>query len=276
MKNIMVKKYKLTISVIFVLLIIVFSACSSNSLDTHVDNAPQEYQEEPKIEITSISILSALDPIIFGKFPQTFDEEAVLTITKNDKGYYLGSDLEYYSVVDGKSYRLEDVVWDAYALQSGDILLVSRNILYSARFDDFHDYFEKEARIFMDDAFMFTTEELLRIKVTNVKYEYRLNSSVSFRSKSFFLNLDQLKSIFPNTASIIKTPTDYAARSLETSDTGSASWWIAPEKGKHHYISAKGSISNKNNTYIDTSSDLKIKYSYRGIVPAMIISKESA
>ena len=275
MKAIIKKTTKLTISVLFVLLIIVFSACSSNSLDTYVDNAPQEYQEETKIEITSISILSALDPIIFGKFPQTFDEEAVVTLSKNDKGYYMGNDLEYYSVVDGKCYRVEDVVWNAYALKSGDILLVSRDILYSARFDDFHDYFEREARVFMDNAFMFTTEELLRIKVTNVKYEYRIQSSVYFRTKSFFLNIDQLKSIFPSTASILKEPTDYAAANLETSDYGNASWWIAPEKGKHHYVSATGSISNKNNTFIDTKADSMIQYSYRGIVPAMIISKEA-
>ena len=124
----------------------------------------------------------------------------------------------------------------------------------------------------MDDYFMFTTEELLRIKITNVKYEYRLQSSVSFRTKSFFLNLDQLKSIFPNTESILKTPTDFAASKLETSTSGHSAWWIAPEKGKHHYISAKGSISNKNNTYIDTDADSMIQYANRGVVPAMIIS----
>ena len=273
MKMINLKKYKLTISICIVLLLSVFTACSSNSVNVPDTVESPGDVEETKLEITSISILSALEPILFGKFPQTIDEEAQVTINKNSNGYYAGSNMQYYAQVNGKYYKVEDVLWDAFQLESGDILLVSRNILFSARYDNYHDYFEGERQILQNDGFVFTDEEEARIKSTNVKYEHRIQSSIYYCVQRFLLNFDQLNELYPTTNKVLKKPTDYAAIKLDVNEYGYSSWWLAPNKGKSLYVSDAGVISNKGNTYIDvTESFAYIRYAQRGMVPCMIIS----
>ena len=269
-----VKKYKLTISLIIILVLSVFTACSSNSETMpEIVESPGQV-EESKIEITSISIKSALEPIKFGKFPQTIDEEAQVTLTPNEQGYYVGSNLQYYANVMDKYYKVEDVVWDAYKLESGDILLVSQKILFSARYDDYHDYFETESFIFHTDLFMFTKQEDKRIKKVGIKYEYRIQASISIRTKMFMLNFDQVNEIYPTKNKVLKAPTDFAKEFMTPNDDGFCPWWLAPKSGKSIYITDDGAVSNKGNTYIETGdSTARIGYALRGMVPCMIISE---
>ena len=275
MKTVNLKKYKLTISICIILILSVFTACSSNS-----EIPPQTVEspvgdEEAILEITSISILSALEPILFGKFPQTIDEEAIVTNTKNANGYYQGSMGQSYAKVNGKYYKVEDVLWDAFKLESGDILLVAQNILYSARYDNYHDYFEGERQIFKDDGYVFTDAEEARIQDVNVKYDYRTQSSITFNVRRFFLSYETLQNIYPTTTKVLKKPTDYAAINLQTNESGYASWWLAPRNGKSIYVSEDGAISNKNNTYIEmVDSSAYIRYATRGMVSCLIISAE--
>ena len=273
MKKINASIVKLTISILIILILSAFTACSSNSVDVLETVESPEYVEDSKIEITSISILSALEPIKFGKYPQTIDEEAQVTINKNSQGYFAGSNLNYYAYKNHHYYKVEDVLWDAFELENGNILLVSQDILYTVRYDDYEDYFENEAKIFDFNGFMFTQAEEERIQSTGVKYDFRMQMSVSVSTTMFLLNYEQLTQLYPTTSKVLKNPTDYAAANLDVNEYGNASWWLAPKKGKNIYVSDLGAISNKNNTYIEIDGDFAhIKYAVRGMVPAMIIS----
>ena len=94
MKMINLKKYKLTISICIILLLSVFTACSSNSVNVPDTVESPGDVEETKLEITPISILSSLEPILFVKFTKTSEEEAQVTINKNSNGYYAGSNMK--------------------------------------------------------------------------------------------------------------------------------------------------------------------------------------
>ena len=276
MKKINTSIVKLTISILIILVLSAFTACSSNSEVVPETVESPGYVEDSKIEITSISILSALDPISFGKYPQTIDEEAQVTINKNAQGYYAGSNLNYFARKGNHYYKVEDVVWDAFQLEDGDILLVSQDILYAARYDNYEDYFEFEAKIFDNNGFMFTEAEQAKIRTIGVKYDFRVQMSVSFYTQMFLISYEQLVELYPTTSKVLKNPSDYAAADLEVNEYGNSSWWLAPKKGKNIYVSDLGAISNKSNTYIGVEAgEAHIKYATRGMVPAMIISADS-
>lgn len=265
----------LAVILCFIVLMCTFMACTkpADNVEIEEENKPQEYIEEEDIEISQISITEQIDSITFGKYPQTITPDIHVAIDQDYNGYYLGTDRNLYAPKDGSYYKVEDVVWDAFKLESGDILLVSQKILFTARFDDYHDYFERERQVFDFKGFIFTDEESAKIKYSGVEYGYNVTNSAKFKTRMFFLNIDAIMTSYPSAQKVLKKPTDYCINELEVSEYGYATWWIAPEHGKNYYISLEGTISNKNNTYLGYLGNYpSIRYSVRGIAPAMVIS----
>ncbi len=265
------------IVLILILSISMLFACSTENTERTttktVMSGPIDSTEDSTFNITSISVLDSLEPITFGKYPQTINSSIAVSQDKKSNGYYLGVDKNYYALKKGSYYKVEDIVWDAFRLESGDILLVSQKILYSVRYDDFHDYFDDQMPIIDEKGFIFSEEESAKIKDTKVSYEYSLALRANVTTKMFFLTMDEIQSIYPSASKVLKAGTDYAKINLEVSDYGYSTWWIAPSKGKNYYVSLTGTFSNKSNTTIQTiDGDSKIQYTYRGFVPAMIIS----
>ena len=263
-----------------ILIVCLFSAISLmsctaevNPENTQTELYTQEIHEEVDVECTPISVKSSIGKMSFGKFPQSLKGDVIISKVKAANGYYLGSDSNYYVLKDGHYYLVEDVIWDAYELEDGDILLVSEKVLFSARYDDYVDYFDQEVDVFERGNFLFTEIEESLIK--NVGHEYGKNSIYysRFYDKMMFLDIDQVQLLYPSSKKILKEATSYALPKITNPDGETVSWWIAPKNGRNYYVSTSGTISNKGNTYLDTSETLaKIKYARRGIAPAIIIS----
>ena len=271
---------KLLLSTISILLIVVFSAilfvaCSPRAdIDPEeVDVAQNTYVSQEPIEITPISVLSKMEPVTFGKFPQSLKGDVTVSEKASSDGYYLGSDGKKYYKDGSLYYLLEDIVWDAYELDSGDILLISQKILTAARYDDYHDFFEFEKKVFDTDLFSFTTAETKRIQTIGVEYGTGFSSSTKMKAKLFFINIDTITYFYPTTSKIVKQSTTFAAAKMKSQAGIDADWWLAPSKGRGYYVTNDGVISNKDNTYLDTSGELtRIAYARRGIAPALVIS----
>ena len=274
-------RYTILILLMLVMSIPLLMACNTaeNNLidlpfETHSHN--ETYQQED-IEITPISVHSGIEPIAFGKFPQSLKGDVNVSKVKGTNGYYLGSDGNSYAKIDNQYYVMEDILWDAFLLDSGDILLISRKILWSVRYDDYHDYFEREAQMWEKDLFYYTEEEKALMKKTGIEYSSGYVSSSKHKDNYFLLNVDTLTKFYPTKNKIYKETTTYASKNLKTNKEGRAVWWLAPKLGLGYYVTQDGAISNKNNTYLINSGALsKIAYSYRGVAPAMIISNPNA
>ena len=267
------KVLTLTITIIVLLAVFLFAGCEESVPQERNFSIAQDYATPSNIQVTPISVTNSLGPVTFGKYPQTKSGDVTITSGKLSNGYYLGSDNNYYALLRGAYFKVEDVVWDSYQLDNGDILLISQNILFAARFDDYQDYFEKEREIFDEEGFVFTDEENAKIQTSGIEYSYRMQSSTKFLKRMFLLNVEQVTNIYTSASSVLKTPTDYCKRNLTLSDYGYSDWWIAPEKGRSYYISKQGTISNKDNTYIEvTENYARARYAWRGVAPAMIIS----
>lgn len=266
----------MTISIIIICLLSLSAACCEMDSEEEITNVVTKgYLEQQQIEVTPISVVDSLGQISFGKYPQTINPNANVSTENKYNGYYLGSDNNYYAYRNGAYFKVEEVIWDSYQLENGDILLVSRDILFAARYDDYEDYFESEREIFDEGGFVFSGEEASRVKTTGVEYSYRLQSSVGFSRKLFLLNIDQVTQVYQSASKVVKKPTDYSKKDLSVSDYGNATWWLAPQKGKSYYISQTGSISNKDNTYIEvTDKYARARFAWRGVAPAMIISSK--
>ena len=275
------KKLFLIFPIVLILMLsisMLFACSTENTQRTTTQtimSSPIEADSDTSFTITPISVTDTLDPITFGKYPQTINNSTAISKEKQSNGFYVGADRNYYSLYKGSYYKVEDIVWDAFKLESGDILLVSQKILYTVRYDDFHDYFEKEKDIIDSKNFIFTEEETAKIQKTKVSYDYRIAKKANFTEKMFFLNMDEIQAIYPSAQKVLKEGTDYSKYSLEVSDYGYSTWWIVPSKGKSYYVSLTGTFSNKSNTTIDTiNGDSRIQYTNRGVVPAMIISNK--
>lgn len=270
----------ITIVCIIILLISTFSlmlACSSDNYIVVVDSNNGEgntvFNQEVEIVPTSISITSTLEPITFGKYPQTAVDSAHVATLPESNGYYFSTDKNYYAKKNDIYYRVEDVTWDAFLLDNGDILLISQNILFAARYDDYYDYFEYEREIFDEKGFIFTQEEEARICESGIEYSNKVYSSAKFLTRMFLINSDQLLDTYKYASNVFKKPTDYVKDEIPQSEYGYSAWWLAPTKAKNYYVSYEGTISNKSNTYVTYIGVYPvIKYAVRGIAPAMIIS----
>ncbi len=273
-------RYTILVLLLFVLSIPLFMACGAAEekvetiLETHTH---QEIYVNEDIEITPISVSSGIEPIAFGKFPQSLKGNVIINKAKNKDGYYLGSDGNSYALIDGEYYLMEDILWDAFLLDSGDILLISQKILWSARYDNYHDYFEREAQIWEHGMFLYTEEEKALMQKTGIEYSsgYVMNSK--HKENYILIDINNLTKFYPTKKKIVKEATTYARKNLTVNSEGLASWWLAPKTGLGYYVTQSGAISNKSNTYIQNTGALsKIAYSYRGVAPAMIISNPNA
>ena len=272
------KRFNLIFKILIVFLFSVLSlmGCVGEHSENIEIEEEVEYLEETydfEVETTPISVSSSIGKMVFGKFPQSLKGDVHISKTKSSNGYYLGNDGNYYVLSDGHYYLIEDIIWDAYELESGDILLVSEKILFSAKYDDYVDYFDREADVFERSNFVFTDIEKSLIQSVGLEYGENSLSYTRFYDTMFFLDVEKVQELYPTSNKIVKEPTTYALQNLEVNDDDYSSWWLAPKNSRDYYVSDEGTISSKRNTYLDTSELIaRIKYAYRGIAPAIIIS----
>ena len=276
MKNLL----KITISILVIVLfsMILLVACTPAQDVTVVEDEESNsvYLEQEPVEITPISVSSTMGSFVFGKFPQSLRGDVRINTIPTEDGYYLGDDGNKYYKNGTLYYMLEDVVWDAYELESGDILLISQKILTATRYDDYHDYFEFERRVFDEELFNFTDAEYSKIQTVGVEYSSGYLKTSKRKTRFFFIDIDTITNFYPSSNKIVKQPTTYAASKMKAQADLNATWWLAPSAGRGYFVTKEGSISNKSNTYLDdTGSITKIAYAYRGIAPAIIISANS-
>ena len=90
------KKYILIpILLILLLSVSLFAACSPVVYEPENNNQNTEEIDEDilvdDIPLTNIAVVDTLDPITFGKYPQTVSSSVSISKEKQSNGYYLGS-----------------------------------------------------------------------------------------------------------------------------------------------------------------------------------------
>ena len=126
------------------------------------------------------------DYVYFGSYPQTIKANGVtITSTTNDKGYYLGSDNEWYAKVTASPYpydsgytfstgttvtsgtvyyfKVEPIRWRILTESNGKAFILCDSIIYNHRYDDSsNNYADSEIREWLNGTFYNTAFSTLQ------------------------------------------------------------------------------------------------------------------
>ena len=109
----------------------------------------------------------------FGCYPQTLKAEDVqITSQIDSRGYYIGSDAEYYAKVNDKYYKVEPIKWRILKKNEGKALLLSEFIIDDMQFSTYSNNYENSSvRHWLNETFYdysFSSTEKERIILTAV------------------------------------------------------------------------------------------------------------
>lgn len=207
------------------------------------------------------------DYIYFGEYPQTIKADNVtIDSTIDSRGYYLGSDEEYYAKVvanphsdyqvkfsndeiierDSEYYfMVEPIKWRILSEDNGEALILCENIIEPKRFDeDSNNYKDSEIRAWLKNEFYntaFNTFQQAIILMTEVDnsaestgYEENQYACENTFDKLFLLSrLEARNTEFGFNESYIfdddarrKAPTDYSLSKGIIQYSGFGYWWL--------------------------------------------------
>ena len=153
--------------------------------------------------------------IFFGEYPQTIKANSVtITDITDSRGYYLGSDGEYYAKVTATPYnsgytfstgstvtsgmvyhfKVEPIKWRILSESDGEAFIVCDNIIANHRYSGYsNNYAKSEIRTWLNDAFyntVFTDLQKTLILLTTVDNSERSanpnDNAEAFRDKYYF------------------------------------------------------------------------------------------
>lgn len=228
------------------------------------------------------------DVIYFGEYPQTIKNRYVtVSDTPDSRGYYLGSDNEYYvrvvatpyesgytfssdaSITSGQEYyfKVEPIKWRIISENNGTAVLLCESIIASSRYDDLsNNYAESEMRAWLNESFYNSAfSELERSLIQAVMIDGGVSDNVYLASYAGVSPLER--------SLRAKKATDYARASgawVSTSylDThnGNGIWTLrTPNDTYAHFVNE----CNHNGDISDGGTNVSSKF--LGVVPALTI-----
>ena len=228
------------------------------------------------------------DVIYFGEYPQTVKNRYVtVSDTPDSRGYYLGSDNEYYarvvatpyesgytfssdaSITSGQEYyfKVEPIKWRIISENNGTAVLLCESIIASSRYDDLsNNYAESEIREWLNESFYNSAfSELERSLIQAVMIDGGVSDNVYLASYADVSPLER--------SLRAKNATDYARASgawVSTSylDThnGNGIWTLrTPNDTYAHFVNE----CNHNGDISDGGTNISSKF--LGVVPALTI-----
>ena len=243
------------------------------------------------------------DVIYFGEYPQTVKNRYVtVSDTPDSRGYYLGSDNEYYarvvatpyesgytfssdaSITSGQEYyfKVEPIKWRIISENNGTAVLLCESIIASRRYDDLNNnYAESEIREWLNDSFYNTAFNNLEksiihaISVDNsvASTGYSENSNTCENTVDNIYLLSHIEAISLDKSLRAKNVSDYARASgalISTSyleaHNGNGLWMLrTPNDAYTHFISE----CNYNGDISDGGTNVSSKFF--GVAPALTI-----
>ena len=243
------------------------------------------------------------DIIYFGEYPQTIKNRYVtVSDTPDSRGYYLGSDNEYYarvvatpyesgysfstdaSITSGDEYyfKVEPIKWRIISENNGTAVLLCESIIARSRYDDLsNNYAESEIRTWLNDAFYnmaFNKLEKGLIKATIVDNSvastgYSENANICKNTEDNIYLLSHIEASAIDKSLRAKTVSDYARASgawISTSyleaHNGNGLWMLrTPNDTYTHFISE----CNYNGDISDGGTNVSSKLF--GVAPALTI-----
>lgn len=275
-RRILMKKKILSIFFIVMCLSIVFVLASCGS---------EEYEPEY---------------MYFGEYPQTIKaQDVTITENQNEKGYFLGSDGEYYAqvvaapcdkenykfsngekIVEGETYyfKVEPIRWKVITKANGTAFVVCDTILANQSFDaEKNEYDNSDIREWLNEEFYktaFSEPEKNSIKKTIVNEDSKESDKVFLLSDEEAKNEDLLFSTKE------KEQKYDVSRQMSTSDYARATGvWMTINEDYYGngfwWLRSPASDSDQKAQYIYYDGYMfsgGIKYDYIGVVPALNIN----
>ena len=240
------------------------------------------------------------DYIYFGEFPQTIKaDDVTITETVNEKGYYLGSDGEWYAKVDdpflfngyielssGKTivsydeyyFKVEPIKWRILTENDGKALILCENVIYGSMYAPSTNIYSKSLirewlnAEFYNTAFDDLQKEVIAItKVDNSPkssgYEENVYSCEDTEDKLFLLSAQEAFTVgygFDSDESRIKRVSDYALMfNLDTTEEGDCYWRLRSSADYTPFGTRRITYTGELQNFAIMNND--------GIVPALVI-----
>ncbi len=243
--------------------------------------------------------------IYFGEYPQTIKaSDVTVSTTVDSRGYYLGSDNEYYAKVTAKPcvsgytfsdgtvitwgseyyFKVEPIKWRIINQEDGTAFLMCDSVITNMAYDSsFSNYKDSDIRAWLNENFYsvaFTAVQREIIKTTTVDNGVESTGYTSndfacedTQDKVFLLSYQEVTSstygLSDHALRKMKT-SDYSRATgaeIETSETayGNNSWWLRSPTNTYEY----------GVRYVSKNGDVDFgggAYSFeRGVVPALQI-----
>ena len=226
--------------------------------------------------------------VYFGEYPQTLKASSVTVGTTADsRGYFLGSDNEYYAKVTASPYesgykfstdaavtsgsvyyfKVEPLKWRILSENNGNALLICESIIANGRYDDAsNDYGASEIRSWLNGQFYnIAFDNIEKSFIESVTLENGLTDNVYLPSFAEASTLNQELRV--------KSVSDYArasgawvSTSYLTAQNGNGLWMLRTPNGTYsHFIGECNHIGDLS----DGGTNLASKF--YGIVPALTI-----
>ena len=240
--------------------------------------------------------------ILFGTYPQTIKAGNVtITDTTNDKGYFLGSDGEWYAnvvvatpngtdykfsngatVEKGETYyfKVEPIKWKILSENNGKAILMCDSIIANHRFDDSSNNYENsEIRKWLNAKFYNTAfNEVQRNLILTTVVDNSMKSA-GCCSNEYTCN-DTLDKIFLPSYSEV-ADIEVEERKMQTSDysraTGASTngstdyygngWWRLRSPGYYDYSNYARVVYEDG----DVGNGVPVHLAHSGVVPALRI-----
>lgn len=245
------------------------------------------------------------DYIYFGEYPQTIKEDSVIVNTTTDsRGYYLGSDNNYYAkvvanpydnnykfsnnmyVVDGQVYyfKVEPIKWRILSEDNGTALILCDSAIETKRFDDnSNNYKESEIRAWLNNEFLITAFNTLQQQIILTTTVDNSVESTGYSENKYACE-DTLDKVFllsyKEATNISYGLYEYKNRQMQTSDYaranrahmdtdrncyGNALWWLRSPECNYVYYARN----------VDCDGDIcyynLVYWTAFGVVPALQI-----
>ena len=242
------------------------------------------------------------DYVYFGSYPQTIKANGVtITSTTNDKGYYLGSDNEWYAKVTAYSsgygytfstgtnvtygsvyyFKVEPIRWRILTKSNGKAFILCDSIIDNHRYDDSsNNYANSEIRTWLNETFYKTAFSTLQQEliltttvdnsVASTGYESNPHACEDTNDKVFLLSYAEVTNSsygFETSSDRQIITSDYsraigADMSTSSSYYGVGNWWLRSPIYRSGHV--------RYVYYGDVGPDY-VSYGNLGVVPALYI-----